>query len=385
MAEHVHEVMVGEDVIMTGPPITQAGEEPEELEAIDIDSGGQLPGKTVAAANRKSSANIAEVEAEEARQVAAAGSNPDKLPSYARDIWRRMFHSGKRYSGDATYSAMVAWRAVRKRYGLIPEPTPAAKRRAPNRTKSLFANVISRQDAGSVVVKIGDEDATKYQKQMRVDLDMVPGVAAMVGVLASNRRAITSVIVPKRLISDDPGGAGAIKWVRRHWAWIWKHAMGQMGAMRTVGAKVDAADSLLSRLAHRQYELKRFHGGRNSDGGVHFVTDPKHAVKRVAYGIIYPPYWVDHQGEYADEPQVEEMAHRFMKQKGQPGLMHAAWPVGEIVESYVTRRGDPDFIPGAWVGATEYPQKVWQKVMNGELRGYSMGGGWDGHFITGLN
>lgn len=382
---HIHEVEIGEGVtVTTGPPFPIEPEtEPPPTDGMELRDEGEPVKRTKHI--RKSSTDLAEIEAREAQQVEAAGDDPDRLPEHAKSIWYRMFQSGKRYSDDATYAAMVAWRAVRKRYGIerggkrqesAPVPRPALQ------TKTAAAGTILREDTGVYVVRITDEKPDAYKRVERVALDMVPGVAATVGTTSGGLRNITSVIVPKRLAVDQKA---AITWVRRHWDWIWKHATGHMGAMRVVDAKRHAAQGVRQvsgRLAHRRYELKRFHGGKHADGGPVFVSDPRHATKRIAYGEVYPPYWVDHQGEYATEEQVEEMAHKFMKARGVPGLMHAAWPVGEIVESFVARRGDPDFTPGAWVAATEYPPDVWTKIASGELTGYSMGGAWDGEYIT---
>jgi hypothetical protein len=43
-----------------------------------------------------------------------------------------------------------------------------------------------------------------------------------------------------------------------------------------------------------------------------------------------------------------------------------------IVEYFIAREGDPDFVPGSWVvGMYIADDTVWQKVLDGEINGYS--------------
>jgi hypothetical protein len=46
-----------------------------------------------------------------------------------------------------------------------------------------------------------------------------------------------------------------------------------------------------------------------------------------------------------------------------------------VVESFVARDGDPDFIPGAWVaGVHVKDEELWGRIRNGELNGFSLEG-----------
>ena len=48
---------------------------------------------------------------------------------------------------------------------------------------------------------------------------------------------------------------------------------------------------------------------------------------------------------------------------------------GSVVESFIVRKGDPDFIEGAWVVGVHVPDKeVWQQIVKGELTGFSIEG-----------
>lgn len=99
--------------------------------------------------------------------------------------------------------------------------------------------------------------------------------------------------------------------------------------------------------------------------------------KRIVYAPVYTPFRVDTDGEAMIPADVEKMAHDFML-KGRFDCIdvhHDRVKSGcKVVESFVARRGDPDFIEGEWVLAVKIlRQDLWEKVLKGELNGFSFG------------
>lgn len=100
--------------------------------------------------------------------------------------------------------------------------------------------------------------------------------------------------------------------------------------------------------------------------------------RQLAYGEVYIPMIPDSQGDFMTEVEIEKMAHRFMKNQLLYGVdtEHDMADNGSVVvESFIAREGDPDFMKGAWVAAIWVPDELWPLVKSGELGGFSMYGG----------
>lgn len=98
-------------------------------------------------------------------------------------------------------------------------------------------------------------------------------------------------------------------------------------------------------------------------------------AKRIIYGEVYAPYVLDTWGEFMLPEDIEKMAHRFMELnlKGTIDQNHDEQATGCYpVESFIAQEGDPMWTPGAWVLGTKITDEdVWQKVLRGEIGGYS--------------
>lgn len=99
--------------------------------------------------------------------------------------------------------------------------------------------------------------------------------------------------------------------------------------------------------------------------------------KQIAYGEVYAPNRPDAHGEYMTGPEIEAMAHRFARsgKMDQIDVNHDNKVVKgcHVVESFIARDNDPDFLPGAWVVGVHVPDKdLWNKLKTGELNGFSM-------------
>jgi len=364
MPDHVHEVELpgGGAPVTTGPAITTDGEiPPPPPELQELRATPALKRKAVAATE------VADIERQEGPVAANAlqAGDPALLPDFAKVIWRRMFESAKRYSSDERYSAAMAWRAIRQKYNI------AAPKRAAAQAKSAMVGTLAGQRDGAWIVRISSErDVDQlYEKTEQVPLTFAPGASVTVGIGASNHRNLINVMVPKSLVSSTPNEAGAIKWVRHNWRDIWRFGKGYMAFQN------------VKRCSHRVLPFRRFMQQKTGNAPA-YVADPSEATEQIVFGEVYAPWEVDLQGEYATEGEVQRMAHRFLLRDGKGGEMHSRWtmpdgqPPGVPVESFIARRGDPDFISGAWVMGMKCHPDVWEKVLTGEYVGFSIGGSW---------
>jgi hypothetical protein len=98
--------------------------------------------------------------------------------------------------------------------------------------------------------------------------------------------------------------------------------------------------------------------------------------KQIVYGEVYAPLTMDSQGEFMRAEDIELMAYRFLIHIGtSKGIdtNHDNLPNGSfVVESFIARKGDPDFTEGAWVIGVHIPDaQVWAEVEAGRLNGFS--------------
>lgn len=99
---------------------------------------------------------------------------------------------------------------------------------------------------------------------------------------------------------------------------------------------------------------------------------------RIVWGEVYVPGFPDSHGEFMTATEVRKMAHRFamVEKLGQVDVMHDNKVYrAHVVESFIARKGDPDFIEGAWVaGVYIEDTELWERVKKGELNGFSLEG-----------
>lgn len=98
-------------------------------------------------------------------------------------------------------------------------------------------------------------------------------------------------------------------------------------------------------------------------------------AKRIIYGEVYAPFVLDTYGEFMTPEDIEVMAHKAM-QKDLANFIdtnHDNKPNGSYpVESFIARKGDPDFKEGSWVmGVKVVRDDIWEQVQSGDLNGFS--------------
>lgn len=99
--------------------------------------------------------------------------------------------------------------------------------------------------------------------------------------------------------------------------------------------------------------------------------------QRLVFAEVYAPLRVDSDREYMDSKGIKDMAYKFMKamKLNNVDSAHTNELVEGacVVESFIARKGDPDFIEGAWVvGMHIDNDEMWEKVKKGQINGFSM-------------
>jgi len=115
---------------------------------------------------------------------------------------------------------------------------------------------------------------------------------------------------------------------------------------------------------------------------VQHVAEIKKADEKlqIAYAEVYAPDFPDAHGDFMVAEEIRKMAHDFLR-KGLTSSVDVEHDNEEdanncaIVESFIAREGDPDFIPGSWVCGAHVPDlEIWDQIMKGEINGFSMAG-----------
>lgn len=99
--------------------------------------------------------------------------------------------------------------------------------------------------------------------------------------------------------------------------------------------------------------------------------------QRMVWAEVYVPNIPDSQGDFMTEEAVMKMAYNFMRNMNQKKIdvQHNNELVDGAcaVESFVARKGDPDFIKGSWVVGVHIPDDAtWGRVRKGEINGFSI-------------
>ncbi|NOQ30235.1 MAG: hypothetical protein GQ570_03835 [Helicobacteraceae bacterium] len=100
--------------------------------------------------------------------------------------------------------------------------------------------------------------------------------------------------------------------------------------------------------------------------------------KQIVYGEIYAPGVPDAHGDFMTEDTIIDMAHNFLANNRveKIDVNHDHNQISAVVvESFIARKNDPDFIEGSWVtGVKVNDQDTWNKIKKGELNGFSLDG-----------
>jgi len=92
---------------------------------------------------------------------------------------------------------------------------------------------------------------------------------------------------------------------------------------------------------------------------------------------VYAPQKIDSDHEFMTAVEIQKAAHEFVRsgKMAEIDVQHDNKVVKGccVVESFIARDDDKDFIPGAWVVGVHVPDTtLWAKIKKGELNGFSM-------------
>jgi len=97
--------------------------------------------------------------------------------------------------------------------------------------------------------------------------------------------------------------------------------------------------------------------------------------ERVVYAEVIVPEVPNTYGDVHTREDTRLFCELYMKRGYDMDLEHDNVSVADhvkVVESFIARKGDPDFIEGSWViGVHIDDDDIWQKVLDGELNGFS--------------
>jgi hypothetical protein len=99
---------------------------------------------------------------------------------------------------------------------------------------------------------------------------------------------------------------------------------------------------------------------------------------QIVWAEAYVPGVPDAQDDFMTEVEVMKMAYNWMA-KSKTSCVDTdhdnAITDAVVVESFIARKGDPDFIPGSWVVGVHFPSdEMWSRVKKGEINGFSIMG-----------
>ncbi len=99
--------------------------------------------------------------------------------------------------------------------------------------------------------------------------------------------------------------------------------------------------------------------------------------EQLVYGEVYAPMRPDADGEFMTAAEIKKMAHDFIRD-GKVGMVdtnhdNVLVTGASVVESFIARKGDPDFLEGAWVvGMHINDAATWAAIKKGDINGFSM-------------
>lgn len=97
--------------------------------------------------------------------------------------------------------------------------------------------------------------------------------------------------------------------------------------------------------------------------------------EQVVFAEVLVPETPNVFGDYWTKPAIREAAYTFMREGFGIDLDHDNVDITGrvyVVETFIAREGDPDFIGGSWVvGMKIEDPQLWQDVLDNKINGYS--------------
>lgn len=124
-------------------------------------------------------------------------------------------------------------------------------------------------------------------------------------------------------------------------------------------------------------KFKRGQEGEDRTEAVIKFREDDEGYQRIVYAEVLIPDVPNTAGDFHTKQMVREFAHGFMVAGFDLDVDHdnVVRQDLKVVESFIARDDDPDFIPGSWVvGVYVGDDEVWEQIRRGEINGYS----WEG-------
>ena len=113
----------------------------------------------------------------------------------------------------------------------------------------------------------------------------------------------------------------------------------------------------------------------NLDTEVKFIAKDEDGFERIVFAEVLIPDVPNTHGDYHTKASVRDFAYGFMLNGFGIDLNHNNNDVSSsvsVIESFIARKGDPDFQEGSWVvGLHVADDYIWEQILSGELNGYS--------------
>lgn len=105
------------------------------------------------------------------------------------------------------------------------------------------------------------------------------------------------------------------------------------------------------------------------------LVKDENGFERIVFGEVLLPDTINVYGDFHTKESIRQFAYGFMIAGFGIDHEHRNQDVSEsvkVVESFIARKGDPDFNEGAWViGMYIGDDDLWQAVLDGDINGYS--------------
>lgn len=100
-------------------------------------------------------------------------------------------------------------------------------------------------------------------------------------------------------------------------------------------------------------------------------------AERLVWAEVYIPNVPDSDREFMTPEEIKKMSYGFMRDMNLTSVDHQHDNVLVdgccVIESFIARKGDPEFVEGAWVvGMHIDNDDAWERVEKGEINGFSM-------------
>lgn len=105
------------------------------------------------------------------------------------------------------------------------------------------------------------------------------------------------------------------------------------------------------------------------------ITKDAEGFERLVFAEVIIPDAINVYGDFHTRQSVRDFAYGFMMSGFGLDVEHDNDDItgkALVVESFIARSGDPDFIEGAWVVGMHIPDDgMWNEVLDGTINGYS--------------